>query len=107
MGIPLKDWNVQINYGVKTGYNEAFIIDTKKKEEIISIDPKSVEIIRPILRGRDIKRYNYEFADKWLISTFPSLKLDIDDYPAVKQHLKTFGIERLNQTGQTGARPKN
>ena len=77
IGTPLKDWDVSINYGIKTGYNEAFIIDGKKKDELIAEDPKSAEIIRPILRGRDIKRYSYEFADLYLIATFPRSKEDV------------------------------
>ena len=67
---------------------------------MIAADPKSAEIIRPILRGRDIKRYNYNFANLWLIATFPSRHYQIDDYPAVRQHLLSFGIERLEQTGK-------
>ena len=82
-----------------TGYNEAFIINGETKDRLIKEDAKSAEIIRPILRGRDIKRYGYEFADLWLIATFPSLKIDIDKYPAVKAHLLSFGMERLEQTG--------
>jgi hypothetical protein len=58
------------------------------------------------LRGRDIKRYEYEFADLYLITTFPSLKIDIEQYPAVKQHLLGFGYDRLKQTGEPGARKK-
>jgi len=57
-------------------------------------------LIRPILRGKDIKRYGYEWADLWLIATFPSRHYDIDLYPAVKQYLLAFGIERLEQTGK-------
>jgi hypothetical protein len=102
----LKDWDIQINYGIKTGFNEAFIIDGKKKEELIALDPKSAEIIRPILRGRDIKRYGYEFAELYLIATYPSLKIDIEQYHAVKQHLLSFGYDRLKQTGELGARKK-
>ena len=55
---------------------------------------------RPILRGRDIKRYGYEWAGLWLIATFPSRHYDIEKYPAVKQHLLSFGKERLEQTGK-------
>ena len=99
-GTPLKQWGIRINRGILTGYNEAFIISTEKKDELIAADPKSAEIIRPILRGRDIKRYNYTFADLWLIATFPSRHYDIDDYPAIKKHLLSFGIERLEQTGK-------
>src|SRR5690606_24018459 len=69
VGTPLKDWNINIYRGVLTGYNKAFIINGKKKNELIAEDPKSAEIIRPILRGRDIKRYGYDFADLWLINT--------------------------------------
>jgi len=106
VGIPLKDWDIQINYGIKTGFNEAFIIDGKTKDELIAKSSKNAEIIRPILRGRDIKRYGYEFADLWLICTFPSLKIDIEEYPAVKEHLLSFGYDRLKQTGDLGARKK-
>ena len=106
VGTPLKDWNINIYRGVLTGYNEAFIITTEKRNEILanclSDDERrrTVELIRPILRGRDIKRYGYEWADLWLIATFPSRHYDIDEYPSVKQYLLSFGIERLEQTGQ-------
>ena len=107
VGTPLKDWDIQINYGIKTGFNEAFIISTKKREEILANcqtedeRKKTAELIRPILRGRDIKRYGYEWAELWLIATFPSCHYNIDEYPAVKQYLLSFGIERLEQTGKT------
>jgi len=99
-GTPLKDWDVRINYGIKTGFNDAFIIDGAKRAELIAADPKSAEIIRPLLRGRDIKRYNYEYADLYIIATFPAKHYNIDDYPAVKAHLLSYGIERLEQTGK-------
>ena len=101
VGTPLKDWDIQIYRGVLTGYNEAFIISGEKKDELIAKDPKSAEIIHPILRGRDIKRYGYNFADLYIIATFPSRHYNIDDYPAVRDHLLSFGIERLEQTGKT------
>jgi type II restriction/modification system DNA methylase subunit YeeA len=105
IGTPLKKWDVNIYYGIKTGLNEAFIIDGKKKDELIVADPKSAEIIKPILRGRDIKRYKAEFADLWIIFTAPSLKINIDNYPAIRDYLKTFG-KRLEQTGEKGCRKK-
>jgi hypothetical protein len=105
IGTPLKDWDISINYGIKTGFNDAFIIDGKKKDELIAADPKSAEIIKPILRGRDIKRYKAEFADKWLIFTAPALKINIDNYPAIRDYLKSFG-ERIHQTGENGCRKK-
>ena len=105
-GTPLKDWDINIYRGILTGYNEAFIIDGKKKEELIAEDPKSVEIIRPILRGRDIKSYSHEFANLYIITTFPSLKIDIEEYLAIKQHLMSFGYDRLKQSGDVGSRKK-
>ena len=66
-GTPLSKWNVSINRGILTGYNDAFIISGEVKDKLIAEDPKSAELIRPILRGRDIKRYSYDFADLWLI----------------------------------------
>jgi len=107
VGTPLKDWDINIYRGVLTGCNEAFIIDTAKRDEIISNcrtedeRKRTAELIRPILRGRDIKRYGYEWAELWLIATFPSRHYNIEEYPAVKQYLLSFGIERLEQTGKT------
>ena len=107
VGTPLKDWDIQINYGIKTGFNDAFIISTEKRNEILSNcktedeRKRTAELIRPILRGRDIKRYGYDWANLYLIATFPSRHYDIDKYPAVKQYLLSFGIERLEQTGKT------
>ncbi len=100
VGTPLKDWDIEINYGIKTGYNEAFIISGDKKDELIAADPKSAEIIKPLLRGRDIKKYKVEFADLWLIGTFPALNLNINDYPAIKDYLAKF-LPKLKQTGET------
>ena len=106
VGTPLKDWDISISYGIKTGCNEAFIIDKAKRDELIKKDKKSAEIIRPILRGRDIKRYGYEFADQYIIATFPSKKYDINDYPAVRDHLVEYGKNKLEQSGKPGARKK-
>ena len=107
VGVPLKDWNISINYGIKTGCNEAFIIDGATKDALIAQDPKSAEIIRPILRGRDIKRYSYEFADKWLIATHNGTatqkRINIEDYPAVKMYLDTYyaKIAKRDDQGDT------
>ena len=109
IGTPLKDWNNKINRGIVTGYNDAFIINGEKRAELIAQDPKSEEIIRPILRGRDIKRYGYEFADLYLINTHNGVKekgikrIDIDDYPAIKAHLDSFypEIEKRADQGDT------
>ena len=112
VGKPLKDWDIQIYRGVLTGCNEAFIIDAAKRAEILSNcqsddERKRTEaIIRPILRGRDIRRYGYDWAGLYIIGTFPALKLDIESYPSLKQYLLDFGYDRLKQTGDKGARKK-
>ena len=105
-GTPLRDWNINIYRGVLTGFNDAFIISGEKRQEILdnckSEDERkrTDDLIRPILRGRDIKRYSYEYADLYLIATFPSRHYDIEDFPSVKNHLLSFGMERLEQTGK-------
>ncbi|HIV48502.1 MAG TPA: hypothetical protein IAA33_01520 [Candidatus Helicobacter avicola] len=120
IGTPLKDWDISIYRGVLTGYNEAFIIDSAKREELLescddseaSVDSsgfserqRTNELIKPILRGRDIKRYSYEWAGLWIIGTFPALKLDIDEYPSMKNYLATF-LPRIEQSGEKGCRKK-
>ena len=107
VGTPLKDWDINIYRGVLTGYNEAFIISTEKRNEILANcqtedeRTRTAELIRPILRGRDIKRYGYNWDGLYLIATFPSRHYDIEKYPAVKNYLLGFGIERLEQTGKS------
>ncbi|PUD75155.1 class I SAM-dependent DNA methyltransferase, partial [Helicobacter pylori] len=102
VGTPLKDWDIQINYGIKTGANEAFIIPTEKRDAILNACKTQEEreqteaLIKPILRGKDIKRYSYEWAHLWVINTHngytSNLKskippIDIEKYPAIKTHL--------------------
>ena len=112
VGKPLKDWDVKIYRGILTGCNEAFIIDGAKKDELIKKDPKSAEIIRPILRGKDIKRYGYDFHDKWLILTHNGLKeknippVDVTKYPAIKEHLDQF-YPQLAKRQDKGGTPYN
>ena len=105
IGVPLKDWDINIYRGVLTGYNEAFIISTEKRNEILNNcqNPeerqRTEELIRPILRGRDIKRYGYDWADLWLIATFPAKNYDIEQYPAVKNYLLSFAEPMLREVG--------
>jgi hypothetical protein len=116
VGTPLKDWNIQINYGIKTGCNEAFIIDEAKRSEILanchdSAERKRTEqIIRPILRGRDIKRYGYNWAELYLIATHNGYgtvsRIDIKDYPAVKKHLDEHWAE-ISKRSDKGDTPYN
>ena len=168
IGTPLKEWDISIYRGILTGYNEAFIIDSNKRDEILrncddtqaSLKPypslqesnsssslrgseateaihknkdsnnkvdchdsataesrndkgklmlterqRTSELIKPILRGRDIKRYSYEWAGLWIIGTFPALKLNIDDYPALRNYLESYR-PRIDQSGEKGCRKK-
>ena len=112
VGTPLKDWDINIYRGVLTGYNEAFIISTEKRKEILancqSEDERkrTAELIRPILRGRDIKRYGYNWANLWLINTHNGIRgklerIHIEDYPAVKAHLDQYW-DRISQRADKG-----
>lgn len=112
IGTPLKEWHGLIIYrGILTGYNEAFIITTEKRNEILANckdeaeKERTAKLIRKMLRGRDIKRYSYEWAGLWVIGTFPSLKIDIEQYPALKQYLSQF-LPRIEQSGEKGCRKK-
>ena len=109
---PLKDWNIQINYGIKTGFNEAFIIDEETKNKLIKEDKKSAEIIKPLLRGRDIKRYSYDNKGLYLINAHNGVKeknispIDINKYKAIKKHLDKFYSE-LEKRYDKGDTPYN
>ena len=117
VGTPLKDWNINIYRGVLTGYNEAFIISTEKRDEILancqSEDERArtAELIRPILRGRDIKRYGYNWANLWLINTHNGIRgklerVHIEDYPAIKAHLDQYW-DRISKRADKGDTPYN
>ena len=116
-GVPLKNWDVEMYRGVLTGYNDAFIITSEKREEILSNctddseRERTAEIIRPILRGRDIRRYGYEWADLWLINTHNGVKdslerIHIEDYPAIKQHLDYYW-DKIESRADKGDTPYN
>ncbi|ECP8300281.1 class I SAM-dependent DNA methyltransferase [Campylobacter jejuni] len=112
IGTSLKEWyGLNIYRGILTGYNEAFIITTEKRNEILANckdeaeKERTAKLIRKMLRGRDIKRYSYEWAGLWVIGTFPSLKIDIEQYPALKQYLSQF-LPRIEQSGEKGCRKK-
>ena len=117
VGTPLKDWDIQINYGIKTGCNEAFIISTEKRKEILDNcqtedeRKRTAELIRPILRGRDIKRYGYVDNGLFLINTHNGIRnklprIDINDYPAVKTHLDQYW-DRISTRTDKGDTPYN
>ena len=117
VGKPLREWDINIYRGVLTGYNDAFIIDSAKRDEILANcktedeRQRTTELIRPILRGRDIKRYGYDWAGLWLINTHNGVKgkyppIDINDYPAVKQHLDCYW-DKLKNRDDKGVTPYN
>ena len=116
-GIPLKNWDVKMYRGVLTGFNDAFIITSDKREEILSNcaddseRDRTAELIRPILRGRDIRRYGYEWADLWLINTHNGVKdslerIKVEDYPAIKLHLDYYW-DKIESRADKGDTPYN
>ena len=117
VGTPLKDWDINIYRGVLTGYNEAFIISTEKRDEILANcqtedeRTRTAELIRPILRGRDIKRYGYNWANLWLINTHNGIRgklerVHIEDNPAIKAHLDQYW-DKISKRADKGDTPYN
>ena len=100
-GVPLKNFGVNIFRGILTGFNKAYHIDETKKEKLVQLDPNSASIIKPLICGNNTEKYFCVPSDLYLIATFPSRHYNIDDFPAVKQYLLSYGIERLEQTGRT------
>ena len=109
-GKPLKNWDINIYRGILTGYNKAFIIDKETKDRLIAKSSKNAEIIRPILRGRDIKRYKADFADLWIINSHNGYgnipAVNIEDYPDIKVHLDCY-IADLQKRKDKGITPYN
>ena len=111
-GIALKDMPLSINYGIKTGFNDAFFIDGATKHRLIAEDPKSSELIKPLLRGRDIQAWVPEWEDLYLINTHNGVKgtniepVNVDCYPIIKQHLNLF-YDKLSKRIDKGVTPYN
>ena len=120
IGTPLKEWDITINYGIKTGFNEAFIISTEKRNAILNNcltddeRKRTEKIIQPVLRGRDIKKYSYHWANLWLINThngyvengLKTPPVNIDDYPALKEFLDDF-YPKIEKRLDKGITPYN
>lgn len=87
-GVPISEWDVEFYRGFLTGYNDAFFIDEEKKNELISIEPNAEQFIKPLLRGREIKKYGYEFHNFYVI--FTRRGFEIDKFPAIKNHLQSY-----------------
>ena len=109
-GTPLEAWDVKINRGVTTGLNDAFIINDETRHVLVAKDPASDEIIKPVLRGRDIQRYQAQWAGLYLIDTHNGYgnvpAIEVDDYPAVKNHLNQF-YPQLEKRQDKGRIPYN
>jgi type I restriction-modification system DNA methylase subunit len=89
VGVPLKEFaGVKPICGIKTGFNEAFFIDDATKNKLVQADPKCAEIIKPLLRGQDIKRWIPEWDKVWII--FAHKDIDIEQYPVIKEHLEIY-----------------
>ena len=111
IGTPLKEWDdISIYRGVLTGRNKAFIIDNETKNELVKKDSKSIEILKPVLRGKEIKRYHAEWNKFWLIDVHNGFDcyppVIIEDYWAIKQHLDKFYTE-LKKRQDKGKTPYN
>lgn len=114
-GKRLIDWNVNLNMGLKTGINEAFIIKNDYKEKLCLEDHTYEAILKPILRGKNIKKYRAKWDGQWLIESHNGFKksngekippVDINDYPQIKDHLDTFE-PKLSKRGDKGVTPYN
>ena len=107
IGTPLKDWDVNIKYGIKTGYDKAFVIDEASMSALVANNPKAEEIIRPVLKGQNINRYQAQWAGLWIINSHNGFagvpSIQIDEYPAVKSHLDQFQgrLEKRKDQGKT------
>ena len=114
----LGEWGMQINFGIKTGCNSVFIITGSQRQHILDICNNDEErqrteaLIRPVLKGRDLRRYAINFDDRWLIHTHNGISeqeiaaIKIDDYPAVKQYLDEH-YEKIKGRGDKGQTPYN
>lgn len=111
-GTKLINWDIRINRGILTGLNEAFIIDENTKNSLISTDSSSAEIIRPLLQGKDIERYWYKNSKKYIILTHNGCSqlnmphVDVNEYPAIKNHLDKYYKELVTRKDQ-GYTPYN
>ena len=110
IGKPLKEWDININRGITTGLNEAFIIDRETRDKLIEEDYKNSEIIKPLLRGKDIEKYNINYADLYLINSHNGKAgkeaIDIENYPQIKKYLETFE-PKLSKRADKGKTPFN
>ena len=102
-GIPLGEYvNEKIYWGIKTGFNQAFVIDGAKRAELIAKDPKSAEIIKPLAVGDDVRKWRTNYKDKWLI--FTRRGININDYPAIKKYLEQWKLDLMPKSSSRESR---
>ena len=110
IGKPLKEWDININRGITTGLNDAFIIDKETKDKLLEEGYKNSEIIKPLLRGKDIEKYNINYADFYLINSHNGKAgkgaIDIENYPQIKKWLERFE-PKLSKRADKGKTPFN
>jgi hypothetical protein len=105
-GVPLKEYaGVSPQYGIKTGYNEAFLIDTPTRDALVAADPKCAEIIKPYLRGQDIERWYAPWRGLWMI--FARRGIEIASYPSVLAHLERYREQLEPRPGDWRGNPKD
>jgi len=98
VGVPLADFaGEKPLYGLKTGLNEAFLINTLTKEKIVHSDSNSTQILKPYLRGQDVKRWNADYNNLWMVLT--SADINIDNYPGVRNHLEQYRSRLESRAG--------
>ena len=111
-GTPLKKLPIDINNGLKTGFNDAFYIDEETRQRLVAEDPRSAEIIKPLLRGRDVRAWYSSNNGQYQINPHNGIPrkgvepINIDDYPAIKHFLDQF-IAELTKRGDKGVTPYN
>ncbi|MCB0737569.1 MAG: Eco57I restriction-modification methylase domain-containing protein [Bacteroidetes bacterium] len=100
IGKPLRDWDLKINFGIKTGLNSVFILNDDYYNNLIKEHSSSKKVLKTLLRGRELDSYHTSWQGSYLVSLFPALKLDISDYPAIESYLSGF-LPKLKQVGET------
>jgi adenine-specific DNA-methyltransferase len=108
IGKPIRDWQeIDFYRGVTTGFNTAFHITEEVKNRLLR-DPKNQELIEPLLRGKDIKRYVFQYDSLFLINTLPSKRIDFTQYPLIEAYLDQFRFDLepkpKNHIGKWGGR---
>lgn len=111
-GLKLPELGITVRYGIKTGCNTAYLIDSQTRQRLIDEDPKSSEIIRPVYGGRDIEQYSSSFKDRWILVVHNGVKkdgiprIDIEQYPAIKRYMTKF-MDQLESRSDKGDTPFN